>query len=271
MSQTPPKILVFIPTYRCAAQITRVIEQFDSQSQSVVDTIMVVDNLSPDETLQKAIAKAQTHVTRCNFIAWKNDANYGLGGSHKAAFRYAIDHGFDYLVVLHGDDQGDFRDVVNLLAQGAHSQVDCLLGARFMRGSQLKGYSGFRTFGNRVYNTLFSLATLRQLHDLGAGLNVYKLASFREFYYKKFPDGLTFNYAMLLASIRRKQALMFFPISWREEDQLSNVKLFSQAFKVLGMLAHYFFRPTAFLLSEMRGRAIESYTGKIVHQQRKQA
>lgn len=262
-----PRILVFIPAYRCEAQITRVMDQFDERVQRWVDTVMVVDNRSPDDTLQAAIERGRARINQCHFIAWRNDDNYGLGGSHKAALRYAIEQGFDYLVVLHGDDQADIRDLIPQLEQGSHQQVDCLLGARFMRGSQLKGYSWFRTFGNHVYNTLFSLVALRAIHDLGSGLNLYRLAALRDFYYKPFPDDLTFNYVMLLASYHRGQVVRFFPISWREEDQISNVKLFRQAFKVLGLLAGFGLKRGAFLRRELRGKPFEAYTGQIQHRQ----
>lgn len=260
-----PKFLVFIPAYRCESQICRVIDQFDERVQEWVDTVMVVDNQSPDRTMEVAIERGKSVLSHCNFIAWRNDDNYGLGGSHKAAFRYAIEQGFDYLVVLHGDDQADIRDLIPRLEVGAHLEVDCLLGARFMRGSQLKGYSWFRTFGNRVYNALFSLMEQRAIHDLGSGLNLYRLAAYRDFYYKSFPDDLTFNYVMLLASYHRKQVVRFFPITWREEDQTSNVKLFRQAFKVLGLLAGYGLQRGGFLVSELRSGAFESYSGQIRH------
>lgn len=262
------KILVFIPAYRCVAQITRVIDQFDERVQAWIDTVMVVDNQSPDGTLEAAIERGKSVLQKCNFIGWRNDDNYGLGGSHKAAFRYAIEHGFDYLIVLHGDDQADIRDLIPHLEAGAHRQADCLLGARFMHGSRLKGYSWFRTLGNRVYNALFSMAAMRTIYDLGSGLNLYRLAAYREFYYKTFPDDLTFNYVMLLASYYRKQTVRFFPISWREDDQVSNVRLFRQAFKVLRLLARFGLRRGAFIASELRTRAFASYTGQIKHQQR---
>jgi glycosyltransferase involved in cell wall biosynthesis len=262
-----PRILVFIPAYRCETQITRVIEQFDERVQAWVDTVMVVDNRSPDRTLEVAIERGKAVLKHCSFIAWRNDNNYGLGGSHKAAFRYAVDQGFDYLVVLHGDDQADIRDLILQLEAGAHKEIDCLLGARFMRGSQLKGYSWFRTFGNHVYNALFSLVALHAIHDLGSGLNLYRLTAYRDFYYKTFPDDLTFNYVMLLGSYHRRQTVRYFPISWREEDQISNVKLFRQAFKVLGLLAGYGLRHEAFLAKELRARAFEAYSGQIQHRQ----
>jgi glycosyltransferase involved in cell wall biosynthesis len=105
------KTLVFIPAYRCETQIKRVIRQFSPSIQEKIDTVIVVDNISPDNTLKSAIDEAKQVFTISNFIAWKNDNNYGLGGSHKAAIRYAVDNNFDYIIVLHGDDQADIADI----------------------------------------------------------------------------------------------------------------------------------------------------------------
>jgi len=271
MSDKASKILVFVPAYRCENQVKRVIAQFDDHVQRWVDTVIIVDNRSPDGTLEAAIDSVQSHITRCNAIVWRNENNYGLGGSHKAAFRYAIEHGFDHLVVLHGDDQADIHDLVPWLERGAHHDVDCLLGARFMPGSRLQGYSLLRTVGNRVYNMLFSIVAMRRIFDLGSGLNMYRLAAFREFYYKPFPDDLTFNYLMLLASYHRRQAVKFFPISWREEDQRSNVKLFRQAVKVLGLLGGYCLQRERFLKQDLRVTPFDEYSGEIVHKQAKRS
>lgn len=267
MSTPRPRILVFIPAYRCAAQLSRVIGQFDQQVQGWIDTVMVVDNRSPDHTLEVAIERGREQFTHCRFIAWRNDDNYGLGGSHKAAMRYAIAQGYDYLVVLHGDDQGSIADLIPQLERGAHLETDCLMGARFMRGSRLQGYSLLRTVGNVVYNLLFSLVALRRISDLGSGLNMYRLAPLREFYYRTFPDDLTFNYVMLLGSYHARQRVRFFPISWREDDQVSNVRLFRQAFKVLSLLGGYCFGRGGFLRRDLRTRPIAAYTGQIVHEQ----
>lgn len=259
------RILVFIPAYRCEKQISRVIAQFDDRVQRMIDTVMVVDNLSPDGTLRAAVTAAEETFTKCNFIAWKNSENYGLGGSHKAAFAYAIEHGFDYVVVLHGDDQANIQDLIPLLESEEYLKYTCLLGARFMPNSRLLGYSAFRTFGNKVYNWLFSIVAGHRIYDLGSGLNLYRVDALREAYYHRFPDDLTFNYVMLLASYSRRQNVRFFPISWREEDQVSNVRLFRQAAKVLGLLGGYMFGRSKFLNSELRSTAFARYSGTIQH------
>ena len=260
------KILVFIPAYRCERQVTRVLEQFDDTVQRWIDTVLLIDNRSPDGTLAAAIEKGRERFQHCRFIAWLNTDRYGLGGSHKVAFQYALEHGFDYLIVLHGDDQACIRDILPKLACGAHTQVDCLLGARFMRGSELHGYSPLRTFGNRVYNALFSVAVGRRVHDLGSGLNLYRVAAFAGGHHMAFPDDLTFNYAMLLASCHLKQRLAFFPITWREEDQVSNVRLVRQAVRVLGLLMRFVVWRGTFLAAEMRVNPRAEYTGQVIYE-----
>lgn len=76
---------------------------------------------------------------------------------------------------------------------------------------------------------------------------------------------------MLLASYYYKQKVRFFPISWREEDQRSNVKLFRQAFKVLGLLAGYALKQGHFINRDLRARAFDAYTGQIVYRHEKQS
>jgi dolichol-phosphate mannosyltransferase len=45
--------------------------------------------------------------------------------------------------------------------------------------------------------------------------------------YLQFADKLTFNYEMLLDLIRRKVNFTYLPITWREEDQVSNARNFN--------------------------------------------
>ncbi len=258
------KLLVFIPAYRCEQQVRRVLDQFDAATQRWIHTVLLVDNRSPDGTLAAAIRHGRQRLKHCRFIAWRNAGNYGLGGSHKVAFGYGLEHGFDYLIVLHGDDQACIQDMVAALERGAHANVDCLLGARFMPQSSLEGYSRLRTIGNRVYNLLFSAAVGRHVQDLGSGLNLYRLAAFKSRHYIKFPDDLTFNYVMLLASCHLRQRLTFFPITWREADQVSNVRLVRQAVRVLGLLLRFMVWRGAFLATDMRERPIAEYAGEVM-------
>lgn len=256
------KILLFIPAYNCEKQIVRVLEQLDPAITAFVTKVIVVNNRSTDKT-EEAVTNFMHSHANLPITLLRNRENYGLGGSHKVAFEYAISHGYDYVIVLHGDDQGDISDLLPVLAKGYYRKHDCILGARFMRGSKLSGYSAVRTVGNVVYNLLFSYVTGKKIYDLGSGLNMYSVKMLKSDFYRKFPDNLMFNYLMILAAQYYGHDIRFYPISWREDDQVSNVKLFSQAKKVLTMLFDYY-RDPAVITGEYRDKIIDGYEADIV-------
>lgn len=259
------KILLFIPMYNCEKQIVRVLGQMNKEICQYLSEIIIVNNRSTDageQAVKEYLMHSPLEVT-CRLL--RNDANYGLGGSHKVAFDYAIKKGFDYIIVLHGDDQGDISNMLRYLKSRKYEKYDCFLGARFMRGSKLQGYSKFRTFGNYVYNLLFSIGVKKQIYDLGSGLNMYRVEILKDRFYFKYKDDLMFNYCMILGSAYYRHVICFFPILWREDDQVSNVKMLNQAIIVLKMLFCYICNRRKFVSAEHRDKLFEKYTAEIVY------
>lgn len=261
------KIMAFIPMYNCEKQITRVLKQFDKKILKYVNEIVVVNNISTDNGEKKVLEFASKHKDM-KITLLRNKNNYNLGGSHKVAFEYALKNKYDYLIVLHGDDQGNIKDILPYLENEEYKKHDCLLGSRFMKGSKLDGYSKFRTFGNRVYNIMFSAFLGKKITDLGSGLNMYNVNLLKNKYYLKYPDKLTFNCYMLLAAKEYKQDIYFFPISWREDDQVSNVKMFNQAMITIKLVINYFIKRNKFLTSELRENIVDKYDYQIIKEEK---
>lgn len=252
------KIMLFIPAYNCEKQITRVLNQLDSEVLEWFEEVLVVNNRSTDNTEKVVLDYLEEH-PELPVKLMRNTENYGLGGSQKMSFHYAVDHGYDYVCMLHGDDQGDVHDFIPMLKKGIHEKYDCVLGARFMRGSKLEGYSKFRTFGNIIYDFIFAFVTKQRIFDLGSGLNLYKTSMLEDAFFEKFPDNLMFNYVMILASHYYKQDIRFYPVSWREDDQVSNVKMMNQAITVLKMAGKYWLN-NEYIHTEFRENPHDSYT-----------
>jgi len=257
------RILLFIPMYNCAPQIPRVIAQLTPDVCSVLSEVIVVNNRSTDDGQAAAISALAGAGLPAKVLL--NDGNYGLGGSHKVAFNHALAGGFDYVIVLHGDDQGSIADILPLLKDGAHRNVDCLLGARFMKNSQLRGYSALRTFGNHVFNALYGMAAGKRIHDLGSGLNLYRVAALRDGSWLRNANDLTFNYYQILRSIALEHRIRFFPLEWREDDQVSNVKMFRQSLRVLRIVTDYFLKRKPFLAADHSGKPDALYPSTVVY------
>lgn len=221
-----------VPAYNCSNQIGRVIKQYADSSLDTFIELVVIDNRSSDNTLQSAIECSNSHPHKKISIL-QNDHNYNLGGTHKVAFQYALDKNYDGVVILHGDDQGQLSDIAPYLDAHNLAQYDCILGSRFMRDSKLIGYSQFRIFGNTIFNWLYSILTNHKILDLGSGLNYFSRKTIKMSLHQKMPDDLTFNSAFLIGIIAAGGRIKFIPISWREDDQISNVKLWSQSISLM--------------------------------------
>jgi glycosyltransferase involved in cell wall biosynthesis len=235
------KILVFIPMYNCEKQIPRVLNKIRNlkEKQKYLFEILIIDNRSKDRSCDAAIQASEGLLINVTVI--KNKSNIYLGGSHKVAFNYAIENSFDYLIVLHGDDQGDIRDIILYIEKGEYKKYDSFLGSRFHKNSKLVNYSKFRIFGNRVFNALVSISVKHKIRDIGSGLNMYKVTYLENKFYLPFPNNQNFNIYMLLYSLYSNSPFVFFPLSWREDDQTSNAKLFSQTAEICTLMLRYFF------------------------------
>jgi len=244
--------MIFIPAYNCETQLPRVIAKIDDRVQALVDEVVVIENRSTDGTLAAATAAIATLGIKATVL--QNNENYSLGGSIKNAFLYAMDHDYDRLIVLHGDDQADIRDLLPVLENESMTAKDLVIGARFHPESKLYGYSTVRKLGNRVLNGAFALVARRRVYDLIAGLNIFRVGFFSDRVFLNFPNNLTFDAHVLLYAFNRKAAIAYVPVTWREEDQVSNAKTVKQALIILRLLGRYVLRGRTVFAVNQSGR-----------------
>ena len=240
----PAGLMLFVPMYNCAPQIRRTLGQLDGRLQRQFEEVFVLDNGSSDDgprvAMEVGAGLLHTHVR----VA-KNDSNYGLGGSHKVAFQRCLDEGYDGMVVFHGDDQGRLADLADVLDR---HDAECVLGSRFMLGSSVKGYSVERIAANVAFNVIFSVVGRKRLWDLGSGLNFYRRDFIARRLWEGCADDLTFNYHLILRTAAIPSITVdFVPISWREDDQVSNAKLTKHGLSMLRILARASLRRRRFL------------------------
>jgi dolichol-phosphate mannosyltransferase len=219
------KILVAIPAYNCEKQIGRVLKGFDQKLLDRVEKVIVIDDRGKDNTAAAAQAVIDEMKFGPKIEVVVNDRNLGLGGSHKMAFLYGEKMGADFVAILHGDDQAKAQELHQLIDQAEKDpELGAVLGCRFMKGSRLSGYSWERIWGNRAINVLYSIVAMRPSLDLGSGLNLFRLKDLADHVYLGYDDRMTFNIDLLLGYYSKKTNILFYPISWSEEDQVSNAR-----------------------------------------------
>lgn len=233
------KILIFIPCYNCHKEIEILIEKLSKTNLIKHDfSFLFIDNNSQDKTVDSILLAIKKYNLK-NFKIIRNLENYGVGGSHKIAFYYAIKNLFDYVCVLHGDSQSDPFDIEKLIIDNSWNDYSGVLGSRFMIGSKRYNYSFLRTIGNISINILYSLCLMKKITDLGSGLNFYSVKFLKSINFESFSNGHNFSHFLLLSLIVLKKKIIFFPIRWYQDEQISNVNLLEIGVQSLSVLPEY--------------------------------
>lgn len=235
------QLLVVIPTYNCKLQIVRMLKSLQNIQDNDACQILIVDNHSQDGTARAAIA-TKNEIGISNLKVCSAIENNNLGGTIKIAFNEAKSRRFDFVAILHGDDQAEVRDLFEIWERIKCSpKPSTVLGSRFQKESKLVGYSKVRIFGNLVLNFIYSIVLRSKLSDLGSGLNVYKVSDITDLEYMKCSNSLYFNYQLIILMIKNGLSFEYHPITWKESDQKTNAKnirIFLSALKVLFESSH---------------------------------
>src|SRR5579859_2591372 len=99
------KALIFIVCYNAENFISSVLERIPEQIWSSPEfdaEVLIIDDQSADQTFQRARSFARSHQDLPITVLY-NAKNQGYGGNQKIGYHYAIEHGFDVVVLLHGD------------------------------------------------------------------------------------------------------------------------------------------------------------------------
>ena len=103
VSQTPPRkrIAIFIVTYNAVSTVRQVLDRIPSEIWGKVDEVFVFDDSSQDDTYLVGIGYKTVYGT-AKLSVFKNEKNLGYGGNQIRGYKYAIERGYDIVVLLHG-------------------------------------------------------------------------------------------------------------------------------------------------------------------------
>ena len=121
------RALVVIPTYNEAANLPQLIPQVLAQDSRL--EVLVVDDASPDGTGQLADGLAQRE-PRVHVL--HREGKLGLGTAYIVGFRWALEHGYDYVFEMDADFSHDPAHLKDFLKAAA--SADLVLGSRYLGG-----------------------------------------------------------------------------------------------------------------------------------------
>src|ERR1051325_2076731 len=99
-----PRVLVFIVAYYAESTILDVLQRIPELPDYEVEGL-IIDDCSRDQTFERGENLRRLGQYRHYLTVVANPINQGSGGNQKLGYHYAIEHGFDFVALLHGDGQ----------------------------------------------------------------------------------------------------------------------------------------------------------------------
>jgi glycosyltransferase involved in cell wall biosynthesis len=171
----PPPLLI-LPAHNEASNLPRVIPEARAAAPGY--DLVVIDDGSRDGTATVAASLGAEVVTL--------PVNLGYGGAVQTGFRYAVDQGYDLVVVMDADGQHDPAGI-HLLAEAVLSgRADVAIGSRF-RGRLAYHQPWVKRIGMRLFAWTVSRITGRDVTDPTSGFQALNGDALRFFAYDNYP------------------------------------------------------------------------------------
>ena len=183
----PLRISVVLPAYNAAATLAQTASEID---RSVVDSVLLVDDASNDETL--AVARS------LGLECVRHERNTGYGGNQKTCYRVALERGADIVVMVHPDYQYSPRLVVPMAAMIASGHYDVVLGSRILsQNAVAAGMPRYKYVSNRVLTSIENLLMGQKLSEYHTGLRAYSAYMLRSVPFERNSDDFVFDNQIL--------------------------------------------------------------------------
>lgn len=124
--------LVIIPTYNEKENIEAIIRAV--MNLPLAFHVLVIDDGSPDRTAEivKGMQEHAEYAGKIHLI--ERAGKQGLGTAYICGFRWAIDHGYDYVFEMDADFSHNPQDLMKLYDACANEGADVAIGSRYITG-----------------------------------------------------------------------------------------------------------------------------------------
>jgi dolichol-phosphate mannosyltransferase len=168
-AKTKPRVLCVAPAWNEGERVSRVVRAVPSD---VVERVLVVDDGSTDSTPDYAQAAGATVI--------RSGKNRGVGAAIRSGIDYAIDNGYDIVVVVSGGGKTPPEQIPRLLKPILSDEAAIVQGSRYLEGGQQRRMPSRRRIGTRAYTLLFSLLCGHRVTDASSGFRAINVSLFED-------------------------------------------------------------------------------------------
>lgn len=232
------KICIFIPAYNAATTLTVVLDRIPAELRDSVEEIFVCDDASQDNT--HLIGIGYRAVTgQHNLHVHRHDKNKGYGGNQKFAYRYAIDNGYDVIVMLHGDAQYAPEKIPFLLEPFYRGDADMVFGSRMADDPLGGGMPYYKYLGNIFLTKVENFVLGQHLTEYHSGFRVYSTAALKQVPFELCADDFHFDSEILVQFVMKGLRIVERPIPTYYGDERCYVNVWAYGLNILRVMSQY--------------------------------
>ena len=182
------KITVVLPAYNAEKTLEQTYHEIPLD---IVDEIILVDDLSSDNTIQVAKEIGIRHII-------EHKSNKGYGGNQKSCYNKALELNSDIVVMLHPDYQYTPKLIHSMCYIIANGLYDAVMGSRILGKGALKGgMPVYKYISNRVLTFAQNFLMNQKLSEYHTGFRAFSRKVLESINYNTNSDDFIFDNQMI--------------------------------------------------------------------------
>jgi dolichol-phosphate mannosyltransferase len=162
--------VVIIPTYNEKENIEAIIRAVLGLPNRF--HILIVEDNSPDGTAGIVRSLQPEFEGRLHMLERKG--KLGLGTAYITGFKWALEHGYQFVFEMDADFSHDPNDLPRLYQKCAHEGYDVAIGSRYVSGVNVVNWPMGRVLMSYFASKYVRLVTGLPIHDTTAGFKCYR-------------------------------------------------------------------------------------------------
>lgn len=223
MSQ--PRLLIFVIAYQAEKTLVRTLERIPAEVfESYACEVLVVDDASKDRTFSIGRAYKKRH-PEIPMHVLRNQRNQGYGGNQKVGYAFAIERGFDFVAMVHGDGQYAPEALPQLVGPLARDEADAVFGSRMMTpfGALKGGMPLYKYVGNKILTKAQNALLRSNLSEFHSGYRVYRVATLKALPLELNSNVFHFDTEIIIQLMNHQARILELAIPTFYGDEISRV------------------------------------------------
>jgi len=172
------RIGILVVARNAVTTLAGVLDRIPPDFRPRIEGVLVGDDASDDATYLLGLGYSETSPDLRVEVA-RHDRDLGYGGNQKWGYRYAIEHGWDIVVLLHGDGQYAPEQLPAMVAPIEHDEADAVVGSRMLVPEEARrhGMPLYKYVGNRLLTGYENRVAGLELSEWHSGYRAYNVAA----------------------------------------------------------------------------------------------